>query len=108
MPVKAGDRVKTDRRDAAKLARSYRSGDLTAVWVPDAAHEALRDLVRARLAAKRDQLRARHRLSKFLLRHGRRAPEGHERVEREVPAVGQSAVHFEHTAQEVTLQRLSA
>jgi transposase len=44
VPVKAGDRVKTDRRDALKLARSYRAGDLTAVWVPDAAHEALRDL----------------------------------------------------------------
>ena len=62
VPVKAGDRVKTDRRDAEKLARCYRAGDLTPVWVPDAAHEALRDLVRARLAAKRDQLRARHRL----------------------------------------------
>lgn len=48
VPVKAGDRVKTDRRDAEKLARCYRAGDLTAVWVPDAAHEALRDLVRAR------------------------------------------------------------
>src|SRR5580700_6808903 len=72
VPVKAGDRVKTDRRDALKLARSYRSGDLTAVWVPDAAHEALRDVVRAREAAKKDQLRARHRLGKFLLRHGRR------------------------------------
>ena len=46
-PVKPGDRVKTDRRDATKLARSYRAGDLTPVWVPDAAHEALRDLVRA-------------------------------------------------------------
>jgi transposase len=76
VPVKAGDRVKTDRRDAEKLARCYRAGDLTPVWVPDAAHEALRDLVRARLAAKRDQLRARNRLGKFLLRHGRRAPEG--------------------------------
>jgi transposase len=76
VPVKAGDRVKTDRRDAEKLARCYRAGDLTAVWVPDAAHEALRDLVRARLAGKRDQLRARHRLGKFLLRHGRRAPQG--------------------------------
>src|SRR5438445_4718079 len=74
VPVKSGDRVKTNRRDAEKLARSYRSGDLTAVWVPDAAHEALRDLVRAREAAKRDQLRARHRLGKFLLRHGRRRP----------------------------------
>lgn len=72
IPMRAGDRVKTDRRDATKLARCYRAGDLTAVWVPDAAHEALRDLVRAREAAKKDQLRARNRLSKFLLRHGRR------------------------------------
>src|SRR5246127_195393 len=74
VPVKAGDRVKTDRRDAAKLARSYRAGDLTPVWVPDADHEALRDLVRAREDARQDQHRARHRLSKFLLRHGRRPP----------------------------------
>jgi transposase len=74
VPTKAGDRVKTDRRDAEKLARSHRAGDLTAVWVPDTAHEALRDLVRAREAAKKDQLRARHRLGKFLLRHGRRPP----------------------------------
>jgi transposase len=72
VPTKAGDRVKTDRRDAEKLARSYRSGDLTAVWVPDEGSEALRDLVRAREATKQDQLRARHRLSKFLLRTGRR------------------------------------
>lgn len=76
VPVKPGDRVKTDRRDAEKLARCYRAGDLTPVWVPDRAHEALRDLVRARLAAKRDQVRAQHRLSKFLLRQGRRVPEG--------------------------------
>jgi len=74
VPVKAGDKVKTDCRDAAKLARSYRAGDLTAVWVPDADHEALRDLVRAREDARQDQHRARHRLSKFL-RHGRRPPE---------------------------------
>ncbi len=64
--------MKTDRRDAERLARSYRSGDLTAVWVPDEGSEALRDLVRAREAAKQDQLRARHRLSKFLLRSGQR------------------------------------
>jgi transposase len=76
VPVKAGDRVKTDRRDAERLARGLRSGDLTPVWVPDAAHEALRDLVRAREAAKKDQLRARHRLQKFLLRHGHRPPAG--------------------------------
>jgi transposase len=76
VPRKAGDRVKTDRRDAEKLARSYRSGDLTSVWVPDADHEALRDLVRAREAAKKDQLRARHRLQKLLIRRGIRPPEG--------------------------------
>jgi transposase len=75
VPVKAGDRVKTDRRDAAKLARSYRAGDLTPVWVPDAAHEALRDLVRAREDSREDQQRARQRLGKFLLRHGRQRPE---------------------------------
>jgi transposase len=59
-----------------RLARCYRAGDLTVVWVPDAATEALRDLVRAREVTKQDQLRARHRVSKFLLRHGRARPEG--------------------------------
>lgn len=76
VPKKPGDRVKTDRRDAIKLARSHRSGDLTAVWVPDEDSEGLRDLVRQREAAKQDQLRARHRLTKFLLRTGRRPPLG--------------------------------
>ncbi len=51
VPMKAGDRVKTDRRDAQRFAQSLRAGDLTAVWVPDAAREALRDLVRAREAS---------------------------------------------------------
>src|SRR5579864_5382588 len=76
IPVRAGDKVKTDRRDALKLARLLRSGDLTAVWVPDEAHEALRNLVRARADAKVDQLRAKHRLSKFLLRQGCHPPVG--------------------------------
>lgn len=76
VPVKSGDRVKTDKRDAAKLARLHRAGELTPVWVPDVAHEALRDLVRAREAAKKDQLRSRHRLGKFLLRQGRHKPHG--------------------------------
>lgn len=102
IPVKAGDRVKTDRRDAEKLARCYRAGDLTAVWVPDAAHEALRDLVRARLAAKRDQLRARHRLGKFLLRHGRRAAAGTSAWSEKYLA-WVKVQHFEHTAQETTV-----
>jgi transposase len=73
-PVKAGDRVKTDRRDAEKLARCYRAGDLTAVWVPTPAHEALRDLVRAREDAREDQQRARQRLGKLLLRHDWKPP----------------------------------
>ncbi len=103
VPVKAGDRVKTDRRDATKLARSYRSGDLTAVWVPNQEHEALRDLVRAREAAKQDQLRARHRLSKFLLRHGRRAPEGIKMWRQRHWQWIQEQVHFEQPAQEYTL-----
>jgi transposase len=103
VPVKAGDRVKTDRRDAEKLARSYRAGDLTPVWVPDAAHEALRDLVRARLAAKRDQLRARHRLAKFLLRHGRRAPQDVRAWTMKYLEWVRGKVHFEQPAQEATL-----
>jgi len=103
VPVKAGDRVKTDRRDAEKLARSYRAGDLTAVWVPDAAHEALRDLVRARLAAKPDQLRARHRLSKFLLRHGRRAPEGVGAWTEKYLQWIKAHVRFEQHAQELVI-----
>src|ERR1700689_600858 len=103
VPVKAGDRVKTDRRDAMKLAHSYRAGDLTPVWVPDAAHEALRDLVRAREAAKRDQLRARHRLSKFLLRQGRRPPTGFKAWTMKYMEWVKREVHFEQMAQEATL-----
>lgn len=103
IPVKAGDRVKTDRGDAEKLARCYRGGDLTAVWVPDAAHEALRDLVRARLAAKGDQLRARNRLSKFLLRHGRRAPEG-TKAWTAKHLMWMKVQRFEQAAQQVTLE----
>jgi transposase len=101
VPVKSGDRVKTNRRDAEKLARCYRSGDLTAVWVPDAAHEALRDLVRAREAAKKDQLRARHRLGKFLLRRGLRAAAGVKSwTSKHLSWV--KTLHFEHPAQEAT------
>ena len=76
IPKKSGDRIKTDRRDAEKLARCHRAGELTAVYVPSAIHEALRDLVRCRGAAKSDQNRARHRLGKFLLRRGLRRPAG--------------------------------
>jgi len=70
IPRKAGDRVKTDRRDAVNLAKLHRAGELSSVWVPDPAHEAIRDLVRARLAAVRVLRQARQQLSSFLLRHG--------------------------------------
>ncbi len=71
IPRKPGDRIKTNRRDALKLARLHRAGELTSVWVPDPAHEAMRDLVRARLAAVRALRHARQQLSGFLLRQGR-------------------------------------
>ena len=70
IPKRAGDRVKTDRRDAASLAKLHRAGELTAVWVPDCRHEAMRDLVRARLDAVHSLRRARQQLSGFLLRQG--------------------------------------
>ena len=70
IPRRPGDRVKTDRRDAASLARLHRAGELTPVWVPDPGHEAMRDLVRARLDAVHALRRARQQLSGFLLRHG--------------------------------------
>ena len=71
IPRKSGDRQKNDRRDAASLAVLHRGGLLTAVWVPDAAHEAMRDLIRARQAAVRAVRMARQQLSAFLLRHER-------------------------------------
>jgi transposase len=74
IPERAGDRVKTDRRDAEKLARLHRSGELVGVWVPDPAQEALRDLVRLRESAVKNRLRVRNQLGKFLLRRGRSKP----------------------------------
>jgi transposase len=71
VPVQPGARVKTDRRDALKLAQYLRSGHLTPIYVLDPATEAIRDLERARDDAKRAERAARHQLSKFLLRHGR-------------------------------------
>lgn len=102
IPRKPGDRVKTDRRDSLALAKLHRSGELTAVWVPDGAHEAMRDLVRARATAARVLAKARQHLSGFLLRHGR-------------VYLGQRAwtrayrrwlttVRFDHPAQQIVLQ----
>jgi transposase len=79
IPKKAGERVKTDRRDALKLARLLRSGDLTAVWVPDAEQEAMRDLTRARDDMKSQERKARQQLNAFVLRQGHHWPRGKTR-----------------------------
>lgn len=68
IPRRPGERVKTDRRDALKLATLLRAGEIAAVWVPDPAHEAMRDLVRARASVVADLLRCRQRIASFLLR----------------------------------------
>jgi transposase len=103
IPRKPGDRVKTDRRDCIMLARLHRAGELTSVWVPDASHEAMRDLVRGRFAAVRALTRYRQQLAGFLLRHGRIYPAGkkrwgtmHKRWIRDLK--------FDHPAQQLVLE----
>lgn len=102
VPVKAGDRVKTDRRDAVMLAKLHRAGELTPVWVPDTAHEAMRDLVRARATAMRVLGKARQHLQGFLLRHGRIYPgkKGWTVAYRR----WLTTVRFDHPAQQIVLQ----
>lgn len=76
IPTQPGQRIKTDRRDAIRLAQLFRAGELTSIYVPTEDDEALRDLVRAREDAKEDELRAKHRLTKFLLRLDIKPPAG--------------------------------
>jgi transposase len=75
IPKRAGDRIKTNRRDCLRLAELSRAGELRAVWVPDAADEAIRDVARAREDAVNARTQARHQLKGFLLRHGMRYPQ---------------------------------
>jgi transposase len=100
IPKKPGERIKTNRRDAVTLARLLRAGELTAVWVPDAIHEAVRDLVRAREAAAQDLRRKRQQLLSFLLRHGRIFRQHWTLAHRRWLA-GQS---FAHPAQQIVFQ----
>ena len=103
-PVRAGDRVKTDRLDAMRLARLFRAGELTRIWVPDETHEAMRDLVRARESAAEDRRHKRQLVSAFLLRHGRvyhRSKPWTMRYRRWLQ--GQ---RFEHQAQQIALQEM--
>ena len=102
IPMKVGDRVKTDRRDAIMLAKLHRAGELTAVWVPDDAHEAMRDLIRARATSRQVLGKARQHLQGFLLRHGRvySGKKGWTRMYRRWLAT----VRFDHPAQQIVLQ----
>jgi transposase len=102
IPVKAGDRVKTDRRDALMLAKLHRAGELTAIWIPDAAHEAMRDLVRARATAARVLSKARQHLQSFLLRHERIYRGG--RAWTLAYRRWLTTVRFAHPAQQIVLQ----
>jgi transposase len=101
IPRAAGDRVKTDRRDAEHLVRLLLAGKLHPVRVPGAAEEALRDLVRARDAVRMDLMRCRHRLSKLLLRHGHRFDEGPTWTDRHRAWI--SAIALPHEAAQATL-----
>jgi transposase len=100
VPSRPGDRVKTDRRDARKLAYLHASGLLEPIWVPSPELEAVRDLIRAREDGRIDRMRDRHRLSKFLLRHDRPLPGGSWGPTRRGWIAAQ---RFEHSAQQRTL-----
>jgi transposase len=102
IPTKPGDRVKTDRRDATMLARLYRAGELTPVWVPDADHEAMRDLIRLRGVVRQVVTRARQHLQGFLLRHGRKHARG--TAWRMAYRRWLSTLAFEHRAQQIAFQ----
>jgi transposase len=100
--IPTGDRVKTNRRDATMLARLHRAGELTPVWVPDADHEAMRDLIRLRSVVRQIVTRARQHLQGFLLRHGRK--HGRGTAWRMAYRRWLSTLAFEHPAQQVAFQ----
>jgi transposase len=104
VPVRPGGHIKTDRRDAATLAALFRAGELTAIWVPDAAHEAMRDLVRARHGAMEGVRRARQQLLSFLLRHGRIYPTRHHWTRAHRRWLAEQ--RFDHAAQRIVLEEL--
>jgi transposase len=103
IPRKPGERIKTDRRDACKLAGALRNGDLTAVWVPDEEQEALRDLTRARDDLKAQERKARQQLNAYVLRHGHAWPANKTRWSERHYAWLESRT-FSHDWQYVVLQ----
>ena len=103
IPKKPGERIKTDRRDACKLAGSLRSGDLTAVWVPDEEQEAMRDLTRARDDLKAQERKARQQLNAYVLRHGHAWPSNKTRWT-QTHYNWLESLRFAHDWQQVVLQ----
>ncbi len=97
----AADRIKTDKRDAKKLAQEHRSGNLTAIRIPKEREETARDLVRAREDLVQDLSRRRHRLGKFLLRHGYRYRDGKAWTHKHARWLGQISFAGDETAQTV-------
>lgn len=104
IPRKPGDRVKTNRRDAVALAKLLRAGELTAVWVPDEGHEAMRDLVRARAAAVESLRVHRQQVSAFVLKHGRIYPRKKGWTMRYLRWLQEQ--RFEHPAHQIALQEM--
>ena len=104
IPRKPGDRIKTNRRDAVALARLLRAGERTAVWVPDAEHEAMRDLVRARAAAVETQRVHRQQIGAFMLKHGRVFPRKKAWTMRYLRWLQEQS--FEHYAHQIALQEM--
>lgn len=104
IPRKPGDRVKTNRRDALALARLLRAGELTAVWVPDEGHEAMRDLVRARAAAVETLRVHRQHVSAFMLKHGRIYPRKTGWTMRYLRWLQEQP--FDHPAHQIALQEM--
>jgi transposase len=103
-PRRPGQRIKTDKRDARKLVRLFRAGELTAIHVPDEAEEAVRDLLRCREAVRRDVVRWRHRAVKFLDRHGRRYLTGKNWTQRHWTWLRRQ--QFDHPALQRTLDAI--
>lgn len=104
IPRRPGDQVKTNRRDALGLARLLRAGELTSVWVPDEAHEAMRDLVRARTAAVETQRVHRQHITSFMLKHGRIFPRKKHWSMRYMRWLQEQK--FDHPAHQIALQEM--
>jgi transposase len=104
VPTRPGDHVKTDRRDAVTMASLFRSGELTPVWVPEDAHEAMRDLCRARQAAMETLRRARQQVLSFLLRQGRVYSGGGHWTRKH--RLWLSAQGFDHPARQIAFEEL--